>query len=183
MAGNKGGQESHETTRRVFQQFLTWLQEKTADVFLVATANSVESLPPELLRPGRIDMIYWVDLPDDIQKKEILGIHLRKHDRNIKTYEKDLDQVITACPGFSGAEIEVLVNESLTRAFSLKHEDLTAEDLVETAKTITPVSKLMETDINKARAWAKERNTKNASIVHETSEVLQAVKGRKVQAS
>jgi len=78
LAGNKdGGQEGHETTKKVFKMLLTFLQERKSDVFLVATANSVRSLPPELLRSGRIDKIYWVDLPDPVQREEIIRIHLR----------------------------------------------------------------------------------------------------------
>jgi SpoVK/Ycf46/Vps4 family AAA+-type ATPase len=166
LSGNKAGMESHETTRRVFQELLTWMQERTSDVFLVATANSVESLPPELLRAGRIDAIFWVDLPDMVQREEIIKIHLKKRGRNPNMFGGKITELVKVSEGFTGAEIEVWIMESLVRAFSQKHKDLQLDDLLATVLEITPISKLMETDIQNARNWAKNRGTKMASITH-----------------
>ena len=178
MSGNKAGMESHETTRRVFQLLLTWMQDRTADVFLVATANSIQSLPPELIRPGRIDATFWIDLPDTIQRAEIFGIHLRKLGRTADMFLEHMPELMKACAGFSGAEIEVWIKESLVRAYSRKHKNLELADLMDTVKDITPIAKLMANDIENARKWAKDRGTKNASIVHE--EVHAEQKPRKI---
>jgi SpoVK/Ycf46/Vps4 family AAA+-type ATPase len=178
LSGNKGGMESHETTKRVFQQLLTWMQDKKADVFLVATANSVQSLPPELIRPGRIDATFWIDLPDTIQRAEIFGIHLRKLGRTADMFLEHMPELMKACAGFSGAEIEVWIKESLVKAYSRKHKNLELADLMDTVKDITPIAKLMANDIENARKWAKDRGTKNASIIHEEAHVEQ--KPRKI---
>ena len=173
--------ESHETTKRVFQHLLTWMQEKTADVFLVATANSVESLPPELLRAGRIDAIFWVDLPDAVQREEIIKIHLKKVGRDPSMFGDKLADLVRVSEGFTGAEIEVWIKESLVRAFSQGHENVTLKDLTDTQKEITPISKLMKADIDNARRWAQGRGTKLASISHEAPpKALEENKSRKV---
>lgn len=182
FAGTKGNQ-AHETTEHVFQEFLTWLQEKKADVFLVATANSVESLPPELLRPGRIDVTFWVDLPDEVQRREIFEIHLKKRGRDPEMFKKDICEIMEVCNGFSGAEIEVWIKEALAKAWHRKNKDLQKQDLLDTAREMTPISRLMENDINRARQWAKNRGTKNASIVHEQKHTIQTTKNRKIQPS
>jgi SpoVK/Ycf46/Vps4 family AAA+-type ATPase len=143
------------------------MQEKTADVFLVATANSVSSLPPELLRAGRIDAIFWVDLPDAVQREKILKIHLKKVGRDPEMFKDKMSDLMRVTEGFTGAEIEVWIQEALVRSRSQKHADLTEEDLLETVKEITPVSKLMKADIDAAREWARNRGTKMASISHE----------------
>lgn len=171
FAGNKAGSEGHETTRRVFQEFLTWLQDKKKDVFIMATANSVESLPPEFLRAGRIDATFWVDLPDAVQRAEIFRIHLKKTGRKADMFDDVMPEIVKACDTFSGAEIEVWIQEALTLAFSSKLDNITKEALVTSAKEITPISKLMKNDIDKARAWAINRGTKNASICHTVDEV------------
>lgn len=144
------------TSKRVLGSLLTWLSEKTADVFIVATANNVDCIPPEMLRSGRFDCLFWVDLPNAAQRKEILGIHLRKKGRDISKLT-DVDKLVAASADFSGAEIEVWVKEALVRAFSRDAEDLTSVDLLETVKEVTPVARLMAEDITKSREWAKSR--------------------------
>jgi len=99
------------TTSRVFGTFLTWLQEKTAPVFVIATANNIQQLPPELLRKGRLDEIFFVDLPTKEERAEIFAIHLRKHDRDPAAF--DLGKLAAAAEGFSGAEIEEAVISAL----------------------------------------------------------------------
>jgi len=166
IAGNNAGsgQEGHETTRRVFQLLLTWLQEKKADVLLVATANSLDSLPPELLRAGRIDSTWWVDLPDAEQRLEILKIHLRKAGRDAKNFE--LAEVVSQTGGFSGAELEVLIKEALVRAFTSGHKDLEVQDILGTIPDMTPVSKMQGDKIERQRAKAKADGIKPASRSH-----------------
>jgi SpoVK/Ycf46/Vps4 family AAA+-type ATPase len=177
LSGNKSGQEGHETTKRVFQELLTWMQDREADVFLVATANSVESLPPELLRAGRIDAIFWVDLPDDVQREEILKIHLKKINRDPAMFEKEMPLLVKACDGFTGAEIEVWLQEALNKSFKSKTQ-LLLKDMLSEVSAITPISKLSKVEIERAREWAKNRGCRMASMVHTVSENVQ--KARKL---
>lgn len=160
------------------------MQERKADVFLAATANSVSSLPPELLRAGRIDVKFWVDLPDAVQRQEILAIHLHKRGRDIVSYQKDIVRLVDACNGMTGAEIETWIKESLVCAFHKKHKDLKTEDLLETVGSITPISRLSANEIEESRRWAAEHGIKNASITHETVAVTTTPrKARKVEVS
>lgn len=162
------GEDSHEVTKRVFASFLTWLQEKTADVFIIATANNVQILPPELLRPGRFDCIFWVDVPDTIEQiTEILKIHIRQ--RGHEKDELDYDSLASLCAGFTGAEIEAWVAEALVHAFQAKRA-LSQEDFVVTVKDITSITTLMKADIKTAREWAKTHGVKYASIKKMESE-------------
>jgi ATP-dependent 26S proteasome regulatory subunit len=180
LAGNSGsGDESHETTRRVFQILLTWMQEHTADIFLAMTANSIQSLPPEFLRAGRIDAMFWVDLPEPEQVWEILGIHLRKKGFKLSNFEKDRTDLLKELQGFSGAEIEVCVKEALTRAFGArKPPRLTSEDLIACAKTITPISELQKDKITESRRLAMQQHIQLASTPVERK-TEQSVNGKK----
>src|SRR5947208_7240325 len=117
FAGAQGsGVSDGGTTARVFGTFLTWLSEKTAPVFVVATANDISQLPPELLRKGRFDEIFFVDLPTKEERKEIFGIHLEKRGRVPDGF--DLDALAKRSEGFSGAEIEQAIVSGLFDAFS-----------------------------------------------------------------
>src|SRR5206468_11885663 len=108
------------TTSRVFASFLTWLQEKTSAVFVVATANDISQLPPELLRKGRFDEIFFVDLPAVEERREIFGIHLAKRGRDAGQF--DLDALVAGSENFSGAEIEQAVISALYDAFYARQE-------------------------------------------------------------
>lgn len=174
-----GDSDGHGTTKRVFQEFLTWFQERKSDVFVVATANGVQALPPELL--NRFEATFWVDLPDAVQRKEILGIHLSKRNRNIDDFEDEMEQILAVSEGFNGREIEIWVKEAITYAFSNGHKNVTAEALLETAKSITPIAKLDKQKIEDSRKWAADRGTKNASIVHPKEQVISKNKPRKIQ--
>ena len=169
MAGSKSTQGSHEVTQHVLQIMLTNMQESTEDVFIAATANEVENLPAPLLRAGRIDAKFWVDIPDAVQREEILKIHLRKRGRDIATYQSDVASLIAACDNYTGAEIESWVNESLVRAFHMKHDDLTTEDLMATVGSIVPVSKLDSEGIARSRQWALSHGMIPASATHTTA--------------
>lgn len=155
FAGVSGGGVSDSgTTARVFATFLTWMQEKTKPVFLVATANDVSQLPPEMLRKGRFDEIFFVDLPDAPERRQILAIHLAKRKRDPANF--NLDELSERTKGFSGAELEELIVGSLYHAFE-KDRDLAQEDLLEEAKAIVPLSVMMREEIDGLREWARLR--------------------------
>lgn len=148
------------TTARVFATFLTWMQEKTAPVFLVATANDVTALPPEMLRKGRFDEIFFVDLPDLHEREAIFKIHFLKRDRDPANY--DLAELAKATQGFSGAEIEQVIIGGLFTAFDSSRELIQA-DLLEEAKDTVPLSTMMREEIDELRTWAQLR-TRPASM-------------------
>jgi len=142
------------TTARVFSTFLTWLSEKTAPVFVVATANDISQLPPELLRKGRLDEIFFVDLPSEEERREILCIHLAKRGRDPLRFE--LDPVVEASQDFSGAEIEEAIVSALYDAFYGRQELATEHVLLALGQTV-PLSKTMSEPINRLREWAVGR--------------------------
>lgn len=142
---------------RVFGAFLTWLQERTAPVFVAATANEVESLPPELARRGRFDEVFFVDLPSATERADILSLALRRRGRDpgklqVAALTKTLEH-------FSGAEIEQIVSSALFRAFGHKR-DVADEDLRLAAREIIPLAQLYEEKVQALRAWGKNRARK-----------------------
>lgn len=143
-------------TARVIGTLLTWMQERDPDrpVFIAATANRVETLPPELLRKGRLDEIFFVDLPDEVERETILAIHIRKRRRNPEAY--DLSALARATEGFSGAELEQAVADALYLAFD-RGRDLTEEDLAEAIRSTVPLSRLRGEEIARLRQWAADR--------------------------
>ncbi|NQT51266.1 AAA family ATPase, partial [bacterium] len=142
------------TTSRVFGTFITWLQETPAAVFTIATANSIESLPPELLRKGRFDEIFFVDLPAEPERRDILNIHLRKRNRDPGDF--DVPRLAAKAEGFSGAEIEQAVVEALYNAFDEERE-LDARDILRSLADGVPLSRTMREDIGRLRSWALDR--------------------------
>ncbi|MBI4801481.1 MAG: AAA family ATPase [Elusimicrobia bacterium] len=142
------------TTARVFGGFISWLQEKTAPVFVIATANNISNLPPELMRKGRFDEIFFVDLPVPAERADIFSIHLRKRGRDPAVF--DPATLAAQCEGFSGAEIEQAVLSGLYAAFEAGRE-LTAADLRTALRETVPLSKTMSEKIDEMRAWAKGR--------------------------
>ncbi|MCK4666121.1 AAA family ATPase [Candidatus Dependentiae bacterium] len=149
------------TTSRVFGTFITWLQEKTKPVFVIATANDVTMLPPELMRKGRFDEIFFVDLPTHNERKTIFKIHLDKRERT--SAEFDLEKLATVSTGFSGAEIEQVIIASLYEAF-YNNTDIDTEIVTKKIKSTVPLSRLMKERIDSLRTWAKGR-TISASYV------------------
>lgn len=143
------------------------MQEKKTDVFLIATANSVESLPPELLRAGRMDAIFFVDLPDHVQREEIIRIHLRRSGQNPKGFDSVMATMVQLTNQFSGAEIEQWVKEALIHAFTASKSRPTLEDFVAAKEEITPIAQLMPREIAASRSWAKEHRAKMASVTHD----------------
>jgi SpoVK/Ycf46/Vps4 family AAA+-type ATPase len=130
------------------------MQEHRAPVFLVATANRIEALPPELLRKGRFDEIFFVDLPTPEVRREILAIHLRKRSRDPEGF--DLDRLAEASDGFSGAELEQAVLSGLHTAFA-EDRELKTEDVRDALLQSPPLSVTMAERIERLREWAKTR--------------------------
>src|SRR4029077_843165 len=132
------------TTARVFGTFLTWLSEKTAPVFVVATANDISHLPPELLRKGRVDEIFFVDLPGKDERVEVFRIHLDKRGRAAAGF--DLEALANASHHFSGAEIEEAINSALYDAFYAR-EELRSEHVLSALTQTVPLAKTMDEQI------------------------------------
>jgi SpoVK/Ycf46/Vps4 family AAA+-type ATPase len=149
------------TTARVFGTFLTWLQEKKSAVFVVATSNNVSQLPPELLRKGRFDEIFYVDLPSKEERKEIAKIHLEKRKRDPEVF--DLESIARDTHGFSGSEIEEVIVSGLYDAFN-NDEELKQEHLGQVVRTMIPLSQTMEEQIKGIRDWAKLRARRASDI-------------------
>ena len=142
------------TTARVFGTFLAWLQDKTAPCFVVATANDVSALPPELLRKGRFDEIFFVDLPDEPEREEIFNIHLKKRRRDPANF--DLKALSKATNGYSGAEIEQAIIAAMYDAFN-QDRDILTDDILKAAKQSIPLSETMKEKIDILRFWAETR--------------------------
>jgi hypothetical protein len=150
---------------RLLASFLSWMQERKPAVFVAATCNNVTVLPPELIRKGRFDELFFVDLPSAAERKKVFSIQLTKRKRNPAGY--DLDQVAAAAKGFSGAEIESAVQTALYAAFSrdgacpvsptATKQDLSTEDLLAALQSTVPLSITRAEEIAELRAWAKER--------------------------
>jgi len=155
------GQGDSGTSSRVFGTFITWLAEKTSSVFVVATANDVRALPPEMLRKGRFDEIFFVDLPTQQERKEIFSVHLshlRPH--NLKDY--DLDRLAYETPDFSGAEIEQTLIEAMHLGFSQNREFQT-EDILQAASHIVPLARTAQEEIQFLKEWVSAGKARKAS--------------------
>lgn len=159
---------------RIFGQFLTWMQEKEAPVFVIATANNISGLPPELLRKGRFDEIFFVDLPNFEERKKIIEIHINKINRNIKYFDIDKlaklsgEENLGENIRLSGAEIEAWVKDALLEAYARRTNgnpsaDLSMDDFYVVLKRMVPMAKMRMDDFQKLRVWAKE-NAVIASI-------------------
>ena len=165
FAGTSGSADSDGgTSSRIFGSFLTWMQEKTSPVFVMATANRVERLPGEFLRKGRFDEIFFVDLPNAEERKEIFRIHLAKRRRDIDRF--DLDQLANVCDGFSGAEVEQALVAAMYEAFAQDRE-FTQLDIIAASRATMPLSKTMTEQVTALRDWARQRARPAASSVAE----------------
>jgi SpoVK/Ycf46/Vps4 family AAA+-type ATPase len=165
FAGSTGSADSDGgTSSRIFGSFLTWMQEKTSPVFVMATANRVERLPGEFLRKGRFDEIFFVDLPSADERKEIFRIHLSKRREDISRF--DLDQLVMVCDGFSGAEIEQALVAAMYEAFAQDRE-FTQLDIIASIRATLPLSKTMHEQVTALRDWARQRARPAASSVAE----------------
>ena len=165
------------TSSRIFGTFLTWMQEKKAPVFVVATANVVANLPPELIRKGRFDDIFFVDLPDNEERKQIWSIHLEQ--RNFKIDRFDLEKLITQSEGFTGAEIEAAIISAMYEGFSDNERGITTVDIIKELKESVPIYITMKEKIEELREWASKRarnasKSKHAVVIKESKTVLQS---------
>ena len=151
------GRTDGGTSARVFGTFLTWMQEKKEPVFVVATANDISSLPPELLRKGRFDEIFFVDLPSAKERENIFNIHLSNKKRDAKKLGLNMAELVKKTEGFSGAEIEEVVNEALFNAYAAGQSDLQQENLLECISATSPLSRTMAETIANLRKWAEQR--------------------------
>lgn len=142
------------TSQRILGTLLTWMAERKAPVFVVATSNDISGLPPELIRKGRLDEIFFVDLPTDAVRRSIFEIHLRK--RGLAPEKFDLAALTTASDGFSGAEIEQAVVSALYCA-EARNESLTTDHVLQEIRSTSPISVVMREDIEALRAWAADR--------------------------
>lgn len=155
FAGSAGSANTDGgTTARVMSTFLTWLSEKQKPVFVMATANNISHLPPELLRKGRLDEIFFVDLPNREEREAIFRIHLRKRGRDPAKF--DLAQLVEAAEGFSGAEIEEAIISALYDVFYLNRE-LATQDVLASIRETVPLSRTMAEGITALRSWAEGR--------------------------
>jgi len=147
--GGDGG-----TSAKVFGTLLTWMQEKKNEVFVISTANDISALPPELLRKGRFDEIFFVDLPSAQEREDIFKIHIEKKKREIGNF--DFNELRNKSVGFSGAEIEEAVNEALFIAYD-SNKELDIKHIEEALEKTFPLSRTMESTIKDLRSWAKVR--------------------------
>lgn len=150
--GGIDGRGDAGTANRVFGTFITWLEEKTSPVFVVATANNIEILPPEILRRGRFDEIFFVGLPSTEEREEIFKVHLaRLRSHNLKSY--DIKRLAQETPGFSGAEIEQIIIEAMHTAFS-QNRDFDTSDVVEAAGHLIPLARSAQKKITHLQEMA-----------------------------
>jgi len=155
FSGGSGSADSDGgTSGRIFGSFLTWMQEKTSPVFVMATANRVERLPGEFLRKGRFDEIFFVDLPGAEERQQILRIHLQKRRSDISRF--DLEQLANVSEGFSGAELEQAIVAAMYEAFAQDRE-FTQLDVIAAIKSTLPLSQTMTEQVTALREWARQR--------------------------
>lgn len=155
------GKGDSGTTSRVFGTFITWLGEKKSPVFVVATANNIQTLPPEMLRKGRFDEIFFVGLPSQEEREAIFNVHLsRLRPHNLKNY--DIKRLAYETPDFSGAEIEQTLIEAMHIGFS-QNRDFTTDDILESASQIVPLARTAQEQIQFLKNWASAGKARLAS--------------------
>ncbi len=164
------------TSRRVFGSLLTWMQEKTSPVFIVATANNVPLLPPELLRKGRFDEIFFLNLPTAAERKEIFRVHLQRLRPN-RLREFDLDVLAAHSENLSGAEIEQAIVDAMYNAFGGSsgegRRDFTQADILQALAETVPLASIARDQIESLKCWAAQAGARTAS---QDAQVLQEMK-------
>ena len=162
------GKTDSGVTARMFGSILTWLQEKEAPVYVIATANNI-NLPPEFLRKGRFDEIFFVDLPNPEERREIFRIQIKNHNRNPDEF--NVDSLVDKSDGYNGAEIEECIVSAMFRAWNDGKRDYTTEDIEEAMEKLTPASKgIMQETVNYLRKWSNDHGIRNANSVFNGSE-------------
>jgi SpoVK/Ycf46/Vps4 family AAA+-type ATPase len=144
-----GGTGSH-----IFSAFLTWMQEKSADVFVAATANRIDLLPAEIIRKGRFDQVFFIDLPNDGEREQIFKVHLSRRGNRVEEF--DLPLLSVATEFWNGAEIEHVVEAAMIEAFH-RGTPLTQDDLYTIIRGTVPLSRTMSEQIKFIKGWASER--------------------------
>ena len=154
------------TSRRVFGSLITWMQEKTSPVFIVATANNVQILPAELLRKGRFDEIFFLNLPTEAERKDIFKVHIQKLRPN-RVRDFDLTLLANRTANFSGAEIEQVIIEAMHNAFSSKvnghRRDFITEDILRAIEVTVPLASIAKEQIDALKQWAAQAGARSAS--------------------
>jgi SpoVK/Ycf46/Vps4 family AAA+-type ATPase len=166
VAGYREGEST--TSSHIFAHFLTWMQEKDQMVFVAATANRINLLPAEIIRKGRFDQIFFLDLPNDDERKEIFSIHIKKNGGDPSPY--DMGFLSAATKGWNGSEIEQAVIASRVDAFFEKRP-FTFDDVIRNISKIVPLSKTMEAQIKQIKGWAFDRAIPaSAKVRHQAKE-------------
>jgi len=161
FAGVGGSGGGNEVTTRLFGHFLTWLQEKSTPVFVVATANNIRNLPPEFLRKGRFDEIFFVDFPNDKEREKIIEIHLKKRNKLDKSI--NLNKLVEETKKYTGADIESVVKETIEKAFIENKKSVTTDDLIKEIRDTKPMSAAQKDKISQMRDELKNYDIKKAS--------------------
>jgi SpoVK/Ycf46/Vps4 family AAA+-type ATPase len=158
--GGEGG--GNDVTTRLFGQFLTWMQEKENTVFIVATANDISRLPPEFLRKGRFDELFFVDLPNGTERRKILEIHLKKR----KKWNENIDSIalIKETEGYNGADLEAVVKDTIERAFIEGRTTITTADLIRSIKDTKSISCTLKDKIASIQKTVEKIDIKPASL-------------------
>jgi SpoVK/Ycf46/Vps4 family AAA+-type ATPase len=156
-------QETAGEQGRMFAFFLTWMQEKTRGLFVTATANRIDLLPAEMIRKGRFDEVFFVDLPNEEERMDICKIHLER--RGIPAEPLGIERLKQFTRGWTGAELEQLVVSALTTA-KLENREVTSDDLLNGTGKIVPLSKTMKEQVEHIRSWALDRAIRTAPRVH-----------------
>lgn len=172
-----GGLDSGTSTR-VFATILTWMQEKSAPVFVVATANDISSIPPELLRKGRFDEIFFLDLPTIEERKEILRVHLNKRRRIPQDF--DLEQLAAVSEGYVGSEIEQAIIDAMYIGFNHNQREFTTADIIRSFQRQVPLSVSQRENVGALRAWLLEGRAISASFnesLEAESQFVQILRG------
>ncbi len=159
------------TSQRVFAHLLTWMQEKSAPCFVVATANNISALPTELLRKGRFDEIFFLDLPDTEERREIFSVHLKK--RGCISSEFDITRLALESEGYVGAEIEQTIIDAMYIAFNDNMRPVTTADIMQCLKTQVPISVSQRETVATLREWLAQGRAISASGVPEKTVVTE----------
>lgn len=176
LAGSRG---DSGTSRRLVGQFLFWLQESTSKVFLVATANDVASLPPELLRKGRFDEIFFVDLPDEDDRAEIIRLYFDKYLKNSPSSSL-VEELVVLSEGFAGSDLEAVIHDIATEMFMHRTTTLPAEEYIKKVfGNVVPFSRTNPEEVAAIRAWGRERAVP-AGREHREQEFVGVHTGRRV---
>jgi ATPases of the AAA+ class len=169
---NESSDGDSGTSKRVLATLLTWMSEKTAPVFVVATANQVELLPAELIRKGRIDELFFLGLPNQTEREQIFEVHLsRVRPHRVKNKDFDFKFLASRCKDFSGAEIEQVIYEAMQNAFSCDAEFL-EDDLMDAIAECVPLAQIAQPQIEALKSWAVRSGAKSASSQY--SEIRQS---------